>query len=78
MQIVDLQFGDGGVAGVNILPLFDQGLGKLLAPGLLQLLNLGQSVLDLIGVGQSLALFQFLVQSAQALVHAVHLARVPA
>ncbi len=53
-------------------------LGELFAPGLLQLLHLGQRALDLIGVGQRLALFQFLVQGAQAFVHAVDFAGVAA
>ena len=78
LQVVDLQFGHGGIAGIDVFPLVDQRLRELLAPSLFQLLNLGQCGLDLIGVGQSLALLQFVVERAQPIVHAVHLAGVAA
>ena len=78
LEIVNLQFGDRGVSGVDVFTLIDQWLGKLFAPGLLQLFDLGERGALLLGVGQSFSLRQFVAQGAHAFVHALHFAGIAA
>ena len=49
LQVINLQLGDGGIARVHVFALLDQRLCEFLAPRLLQLLDLPQRDLHLIG-----------------------------
>jgi hypothetical protein len=78
LQVINLEFSDRGITGIDIFPLFDQGLGEFLPPGLRQLLGLLQGRLDLIGSSQILAFLELLVERAQSFIHVVDFPRVAA
>ena len=78
LEVVDLQFGDGRVARVDVFAFFDQRLREVLAPGLFQLLNLPQCGLDLVRGHHLEGLIQLVIERAQPVVHPVDFARVAA
>ncbi len=69
MQIENLQVGDGSVAGINLMALGDERLGKIVGPACFGALDLDQSGANGVGGGARLTALNLVDNVRQTFVH---------